>query len=308
MDNEPQVTGLSRTQFAVSLGICLAIFLLAGGPIWQQPWKMDQVDLAILWSYAAVPLLVLGFLAWSKRLRIGAFLLETLRLVLVKYSVTFALALVLWTVTDQPAHAAPAPLRSNRSGASVALPAYQGPTGTLRGRVMDGGARDGAGGVLVFVDTDLVGAASQVPLELANDGHGLAPHLAAVQAGQPIALRSADGRLHTAAAETTQGASLFNVPAIRSGSWSRTSIDEAHDAVKVRCTVHPGEEPAAYLVVLRHGWHAVTAADGTFAIPGVPRGTRRVVARRLEGESTADAVRTVEVGEAADVELAFSPR
>ena len=61
-------------------------------------------------------------------------------------------------------------------------------------------------------------------------------------------------------------------------------------------------------MVLRHGWHAVTAADGTFVIPGVPRGARRVVARLLDGESTTDAVRTVEIAEAADVEISFAPR
>jgi hypothetical protein len=307
VEDEGQVAGLSRTQFAVTLGICLTIFLLAGGPIWREPWKMDQVDVAILWSYAPLPLLVLGFLAWSRRLRVAAFLLETLRLVLVKYSITFALALVLWTMTDQPAHAAPAPLRSGKGGASAAAPAYQGPTGAVRGRVIDA-VGHGAAGVLVFVDTDLASAPSAEPLELVNDGSGLAPRLAVVQVGQPITLRSADGRMHTAAAETGQGAPLFNVPAIRSGSWSRTSIDEAHDAVQVRCTVHPGEEPAAHLVVLRHTWHAVTAADGSFVIPGVPRGARRVVARRLDGALVSEAASSVEVGEAARVELALAPR
>jgi hypothetical protein len=174
--------------------------------------------------------------------------------------------------------------------------------------VLDPVGQGGAGGVLVFVDTDLAGTASAGPLELVNDGTGLHPRLAVVQAGQAIALRSADGRMHTAAAETIQGAPLFNVPAIRSGSWSRTRIDEAHDAVQVRCTVHPGEEPAAHLVVLRHGWHAVTAADGSFVIAGVPRGTRRVVARRLHGAHITDASSSVDVGDAASVEIALGPR
>lgn len=308
MEEAPQVPGLTRTQFAITLAVCLSIFLLAGGPIWQQPWKMDQVDLAMLWSYAPLPLLVLGFLAWSRRLRVASFLLETLRLVLVKYSITFALALVLWTMTDQPAHAAPTPLRSGRAGSSAALPPYQGPTGTLRGRVLDATATGTAvSGALVFVDTDLAGEPNAAPLQLTNEGRGLSPRLAVAQTGQAIALRSGDGRLHTAAAET-EGSPLFNVPAIRSGSWSRTSIDEPHDAVTVRCTVHPGEEAPAHLTVLRHGWHALTAADGTFAIEGVPRGERRVVARRLDGDAMVEIAATVEVTATGDVELTFAPR
>jgi hypothetical protein len=305
----PRVTGLSRWQFIGCLALAVAIFLVSAGPIWRDPWAMDSVNEAILWSYAPVPLLVLGCLAASRRLRWRWFFFDTMRLTFAKYSITFGIALVLWTMNDGPANAATAtaPHRSATPGATTAASVPAGPTGSVRGHVV---AADGtpAADVLVFVDPDLAvaqtGAALQ-PVQLEHDLRGLTPRLAAVQVGQSMAIRSTDGRMHTVVAETAEGAPLFNVPAIRSGAWSTVTVREPHHRVTLRCTVHPRDaEPEAELVVLRHSLWSRTDAAGQFAIAGVPTGRHELHARTLDAPSTITSV-VLEAGETAEVRIAL---
>jgi plastocyanin len=70
--------------------------------------------------------------------------------------------------------------------------------------------------------------------------------------------------------------------------------------MEVHCDVH--EQAAAKIFVLSTTYFAVTDADGSFAIDGVPPGTYAFVASSPWGESTRGRV-TVQRGRAAEVEL-----
>ena len=52
---------------------------------------------------------------------------------------------------------------------------------------------------------------------------------------------------------------------------------EKAEAVSLKCDIHPWM--SAWLWVEDHPWYALSAADGSFAIEGVPPGTYTVEAR-----------------------------
>src|SRR4051794_25538467 len=99
---ERPVLRLTRLQFWSFFAVALAIFLFSTGPVWRHPWKMDVLNMPILYSYLPLPLMVVAGLAYKRRLGLRAWFLDTLELTLLKYSVTFSLALVLWSVSPVP--------------------------------------------------------------------------------------------------------------------------------------------------------------------------------------------------------------
>ena len=102
---EPAVPQLSWRAFGLALAITLAIFFLLH-PLWR-PLDMAQMDRNILWSYAPIPLLVLALLALERKLRWSSWMLETLRLTLVKFAITFLFANTMWAFVGPPGRAEP---------------------------------------------------------------------------------------------------------------------------------------------------------------------------------------------------------
>ena len=194
---------------------------------------------------------------------------------------------MLWTTTDQPARAAtlaprlPSPRPTVAAAASVSPPAALA-TGSVSGRAVWSDGRPAAG-ALVFLDPEVaVGASGEAlpPVHVEYVRGGLTPRLTAAVVGQEVSVRSTDGRMHTVVGETSDGAPIFNVPAIRSGAWSSVRIDEPHRRVTLRCSVHPADgDTRAELVVLRHGVFATADADGRFTLAGVPEGEQQLYAR-----------------------------
>jgi hypothetical protein len=278
---------LSRAQFFGVLALGIALFLFEAGPVWRHPWEMARVDGAIFWSYVLIPLLVLACLAWSRRLSLRAFFLDTLALVLLKYVATCTLALVLWETTPfRPAAAAPPPRHAAAAAAAQAEPAATSTpldparTGTVAGTVSDAAGRPAAS-ALVWIAAGLedhVFAPPAAPVSFVNTGAGMTPPLAVVQAGQPLSARSADGQLHTMVAVKDER-TLFNLPLLASGAPSHTSFREAEGLVTLRCNVHPGHaEAEGRVLVLDHPFFAWTDETGHFALHGVPAGRVRLAA------------------------------
>jgi hypothetical protein len=290
---EPPVPRLSQRQFWACLAVAVVIFLFGTGPIWRHPWDLDT---AILCSYLPVPLLVLVLLAWSRRLTFRGFLLDTLTLTLVKFTITLSIALVLWNVSPPPAKpvAAPVPVAPPQPAEPPPAPTPIAPesTGALQGVVA---GPDGApvAGALVFVEKGLeqyVFAPPSEPLRLENDGAAVTPRLSAAQTYQPISARSTDGHLHTLVAASAEGP-LFNVPLLSSGVPSTLTVREPHGISRIRCAVHQGDtEKTSYLAVLGHPFFAITGADGRFSWTGVPAGQLRIGAFDPElGQASAPA-------------------
>jgi hypothetical protein len=79
-------------------------------------------------------------------------------------------------------------------------------------------------------------------------------------------------------------------------------FDKAELAIPVKCDVHPWMQ--SYLSVLPHPYFAVTGADGSFTIEGVPAGSHEVEAwHEILGTQSGQV--TVEAGGAASLSLTF---
>ncbi|MCC6553238.1 MAG: hypothetical protein IT372_09495 [Polyangiaceae bacterium] len=304
---------LSGPQIFLCLAVPISIFLFGTGPIWTHPWELDR---AIWWSYAPLPLLVLGCLAWSRRLTPRAWLLDTLSLTLAKFGLTFTIAIFLWGTADPPPRAAV--LRSMRAAAAALepppappapTPLPPGSTGALRGAVADASGRP-VPGALVFIERGLEGvvfAPPAAPLLLDNGPLGVTPRLSAAQTWQTISARSTDGHLHTLVAASAEGP-LFNVPLLSSGARTSVVVREPHGVSRIRCAVHQGgAEAGSYLAVLSHPFSAVTGDGGRFEWPGVPAGELRVAAFHPDLGDGAAPVELAAGGEA-ELRLALAPR
>jgi hypothetical protein len=303
----PSLPRLPRPTYWAILAVGITLFLFVEGPVWQHAWSFDQVNRAIFYSYLPLPALVVAALAWKRRLTLRAFFLDTVEITLLKYSITFGFALVLWTVHDPP------PVPPGRM-AAAAQPAEITPaptpidpsrTGVIRGVVEDEGGKPLTGAV-VFVSSGLEGlvfAPRAGRVELANVGGGIEPKVAAVQARAPLFARSADGHLHTLVGRDDQGA-VFHVPLLPAGQERPVEIREPR-WMKLSCSIHPAER-SAELAVFNHPFFTVTGADGAFRFEGVPEGHVKLEAT-FEGRSVGAAV-DLRPGAESAARLAWSRR
>jgi hypothetical protein len=306
---------LTRFQLWGFLAIAVGIFLFASGPVWQHPWDIGALNRAIFYSYAPIPLLVLGGLAWKKRLGIRAFVVDLLVLTLLKYSITFGIALVLWSAQGAPPVAQTA-LPAHHAALSVAVAPAEPPTlvpeekaGVVSGVVVD---REGkpVAGALAYIAAGLDGwvfAPPTTDLVLENHGEGLAPSVAIAQLHAPLAARSTNGQLHTFVA-TQGGTTLLNVPLLSSGLRTPIAFTEAHGLIEVRCSVHQhlGTEHPSTLLVLTHPFSTITGDDGRFAFRGVPAGALRLAAWD-RGRGTASLDVRLDPRGATESKLALTP-
>lgn len=295
------------------LAVAIGVFLLLGGPIWAHRWDPDA---SIVYSYVPIPILVFAILLAKRRFSLRGFALESLRLIVLKFGLTAAFLIALWTTQDPPPPdrpldplsrrtPTPAPLRvatpTATPAASVIPASSRGDVaGTARG--LDGSPLADA---IVYVASGLerfvFAPKADVPLELT--ARGLAPDPLMVDTGGSALIRSGDGRLHTLHAWVGAGEALFNVPLLPSGAERRVTFTKA-GAGGIRCEVHPDE--AARLLVVAGGYATRTAADGSFRLTGVPAGAIRIA---LLGETGPGSTRDVVVAAGANVDgsLALRP-
>jgi hypothetical protein len=147
------------------------------------------------------------------------------------------------------------------------------PEGPTRSEVVLVGPGNGLQNVFVYVKDglgDRTFQAPSTPVVLDQQGCKYRPHVFGAQVGQPVLIKNSDETLHNVHAVPKVNAE-FNFGQPLKGMETKRTFDKPEIMVPFRCDVHGWM--AAYGGVVAHPFFAVTAADGSFAIKGLPAGT-----------------------------------
>ena len=281
---------LSPRAFWLCVAVAVGVFLIVDNPITGDPFAIDA---SIIWSYLVIPPLVFFALRREHKLSRVAFVAENVRMVAVKFGITYALATAMWIAAGDPPDAVPTPPAAHAVAAVdagnapvVPTPIDPATTVTVAGRVTDDAGQPVAG-ASVWIAGGLdayVFAPPTTAVHIDNAGEGAGPAPILVQRGQPIEMRSLDGQLHNAIATTRDGERLFNVPLLPDGEGRRVHFDRAVGRVQLTCAVHePQGEAATEILVLGHPFFTVTGDDGAFRFAGVPTANVQLHAARPSG-------------------------
>jgi plastocyanin len=225
--------------------------------------------------------------------------------------------------TDAPAAApAPEPIDPATAGTVSGLIVFKGKAPAPAPIAMDSDPRCMPEGGAAVTETAVVGkgGALQNVFVYVKDGLGdrrfpvpstpfvfeqkgctYRPHVFGVQVGQPIEVLNSDAALHNihALPEANQE---FNVGQGQQGARHTHVFSTVEVMVPFKCDVHRWMR--AYVGVLDHPFFAVTKADGSFSIAGLPPGTYTIEARH-EMFGTQTATVTVGAKETKDIAFAF---
>jgi len=155
--------------------------------------------------------------------------------------------------------------------------------------------------VFVYVKEGLSGShsAPSEPKVLDQNGCMYKPHVSGVQVGQTLVIRNSDETLHNVHALPAVNAEFNNGQPFQ-GMELEHSFDSVEVMVPLKCDVHPWMK--SYIAVLDHPFYAVSGADGSFSIEGLPVGDYVLEAWHEEfGTQTL----SVSVGDATVAEASF---
>jgi hypothetical protein len=124
--------------------------------------------------------------------------------------------------------------------------------------------------VFVYVARGLEGRVFERPkhaVRIDQRGCAFTPRISAAETGQPIEFLNSDPTLHNVRVVTEHSAGMNFGLAVR-GASRAIHLDAAEVMVGVRCDVHPWMR--AWVAILDHPFFALTAADGSFRLGGIP--------------------------------------
>ena len=168
--------------------------------------------------------------------------------------------------------------------------------------VADGG---GLANVFVYVKSGIEGD-YPAPAEKAllnQQGCQYTPHVSGVMVGQTLVIRNSDPTLHNVHARPEKN-DEFNQGQPFENMEMEHTFDEAEVMVPFKCDVHPWM--ASYMGVMSHPFFAVSGADGSFSIGGLPAGDYEIEAWHEELGSKTMSV-TVAADGTAEANFDFSP-
>ncbi len=133
------------------------------------------------------------------------------------------------------------------------------------------GENDTLQNVFVYVSKGLEGKTFKPLLKAELDQFGCVyvPHVSGVMTGQEVVILNSDSTLHNVKASPKVNAP-FNEGMPVKGMKITKSFAKPELGVEFKCDVHPWMQ--AYLHVMDHPFFAVTQADGTFELKGLPAG------------------------------------
>ena len=167
--------------------------------------------------------------------------------------------------------------------------------------VSDANGKPATADVIVYV----VGFAEQAQTttpgaSIAQKGRKFVPDLVAITVGQSVSFPNGDPFLHNVFSQSP--ARKFDLGSFKRGETKDKQFPNA-GVVDVYCNIHP--EMAATILVLPNKRHTRAAADGSFAIDGVPPGRWTVFAYARRATKPVSAAVTVTDGQDAVVNLAL---
>lgn len=166
-------------------------------------------------------------------------------------------------------------------------------------------AKGGLQNVFVYVKDglgDLAFPVPTAPVVLDQKGCQYRPHVFGVQVGQPVEILNSDPTLHNIHAWPMTNQE-FNVGQALQGLRHTHTFSTREVMVPFKCDVHKWMN--AFVGVLDHPFFAVTGADGTFTLKGLPPGTYTVEAWHEKLGTQTQSV-TVGAKETKDVAVSFA--
>jgi plastocyanin len=164
----------------------------------------------------------------------------------------------------------------------------------------------GGGGELADVVVLLQGlegkstGASASPQVIDQKGCLYLPYVAAVQTGQKIIVKNSDPVLHNVhTTPKVSGNDEKNLAQMPNGADLEFAFAKPEDFLRFKCDVHPWM--FSYLTVLDHPYFAVTGADGSFTISGVPAGKYTLVAKHRKAGEVSQEIEVTDAGGSADL-------
>ncbi|MBS4028704.1 MAG: hypothetical protein KGZ58_08700 [Ignavibacteriales bacterium] len=127
----------------------------------------------------------------------------------------------------------------------------------------------------VYVKNGPKKPAPKTPVVLDQKGCMYSPHVAGIQAGQPLEITNSDATLHNVHA-LPKNSSQFNIAQPKQGMKMTKSFEKPEQMVKIKCEVH--NWMASYFGVMENPYFAVSDDTGKFEIKDVPAGEYEVVA------------------------------
>jgi plastocyanin len=161
------------------------------------------------------------------------------------------------------------------------------------------------GNVFVYVKDGLGELKFPVPAQAAvldQKGCRYLPRVLGIQVGQTLEIRNSDSTLHNMHAIPEQNRE-FNKALSLQGLNHTHTFSTPEVMVPFKCDVHRWMR--SYIGVLPHPFYAVTAADGSFRLTGLPPGTYTVEAWHEKLGTRTQSV-TIGAGEAKDVAFTFT--
>ena len=182
------------------------------------------------------------------------------------------------------------------------------PRCTKTGAVTETVVADAKGGlqnVFVYVKDGLGNLAFPVPttpVVLDQKGCQYRPHVFGVRVGQPVEILNSDATLHNIHAWPVTNQE-FNVGQALQGLRHTHTFSTSEVMVPFKCDVHKWMN--AFVGVVDHPFFAVTGADGTFTLKGLPPGTYTVEAWHEKLGTQTQSV-TVGAKETKDIAVSFA--
>jgi plastocyanin len=166
-------------------------------------------------------------------------------------------------------------------------------------------AKDGAvENVFVYVKDGLGNrtfAAPSQPVVLDQKGCHYAPHVLGIQVGQPLQIVNSDDTLHNVHGLPKDNKEFNQGQPIQGMKMTHT-FSTKEVMIPFKCDVHGWMN--AWIGVLDHPYYAVTTADGSFSLKGLPPGTYTIEAWHEKFGTQTQTV-TVADKESKDVQFTF---